>query len=67
MEKLKLTRSILKEDFSPDNSACEGFFGRIKNEFYYRKTWTNREFIILIKIIIFTGAMGKEAKLLFVV
>jgi len=25
---------------SPDNSACEGFFGRIKNEMFYNRGWT---------------------------
>ena len=24
---------------SPDNSMCEGFFGTIKNEFFYPKDW----------------------------
>lgn len=24
---------------SPDNSACEGFFGRLKNEFFYHRDW----------------------------
>ena len=24
---------------SPDNSACEGFFGRIKNEVFYGRDW----------------------------
>lgn len=24
---------------SPDNSACEGFFGRLKNEFFYYRDW----------------------------
>lgn len=24
---------------SPDNAACEGFFGRIKNEMFYGKSW----------------------------
>jgi transposase InsO family protein len=24
---------------SPDNSACEGFFGRLKNEMFYGKSW----------------------------
>jgi len=23
----------------PDNAACEGFFGRIKNEFFYGREW----------------------------
>lgn len=25
---------------SPDNSACEGFFGRLKNEFFYHRDWS---------------------------
>lgn len=25
----------------PDNSACEGFFGRLKNEMYYNRIWIN--------------------------
>jgi transposase InsO family protein len=24
---------------SPDNAACEGFFGRLKNEFFYGRDW----------------------------
>ena len=24
---------------SPDNSACEGLFGRLKNEFFYHRDW----------------------------
>lgn len=28
-----------KKGCSPDNSACEGFFGRMKNEMYYYKIW----------------------------
>lgn len=47
----KMTRSISKKGCSPDNSACEGFFGRMKNEFYYGKIWTKvslKEFIVLI-------------------
>lgn len=26
---------------SPDNAACEGFFGRIKNELFYPRDWKN--------------------------
>ena len=26
-----------KKGCSPDNSACEGFFGRIKNEMFYSR------------------------------
>lgn len=28
-----------KKGCSPDNAACEGFFGRIKNEIFYNRTW----------------------------
>jgi transposase InsO family protein len=28
-----------KKGCSPDNSACEGFFGRLKNEMFYGKSW----------------------------
>lgn len=28
-----------KKGCSPDNSACEGFFGRIKNEMFYNREW----------------------------
>ena len=24
---------------SPDNAACEGFFGRLKNELFYARGW----------------------------
>ncbi len=39
MEQAGLQRSMSKKGCSPDNSACEGFFGRLKNEFYYCKDW----------------------------
>lgn len=34
-----ITRSMSKKGCSPDNSACEGFFGRLKNEFFYYRNW----------------------------
>lgn len=34
-----LTRSMSKKGCSPDNSACEGFFGRLKNEMFYGRSW----------------------------
>lgn len=40
MEKAKLIRSMSKKGCSPDNSACEGFFGRLKNEMFYGFSWT---------------------------
>ena len=36
-----LTRSMSKKGCSPDNSACEAFFGRLKNEFFYGRNWKN--------------------------
>ena len=30
-----------QKGYSPDNSACEGFFGRLKNEMFYGKSWKN--------------------------
>lgn len=39
--KYNITRSMSKKACSPDNSACEGFFGRLKNEFFYYRDWSN--------------------------
>jgi len=38
-DKAGLIRSMSKKGCSPDNSACEGFFGRLKNEFFYYRDW----------------------------
>jgi transposase InsO family protein/transposase-like protein len=39
MEAAGLIRSMSKKGCSPDNSACEGFFGRLKNEMFYNRKW----------------------------
>lgn len=39
MDRAGLTRSMSKKGCTPDNAACEGFFGRLKNEMYYNRTW----------------------------
>lgn len=39
MKEANLVRSMSKKGYSPDNSACEGFFGRLKNEFFYGHDW----------------------------
>ena len=39
MDKAGLIRSMSKKGCSPDNSACEGFFGRLKNEMFYGHSW----------------------------
>ena len=40
MESNGLRRSMSKKGCSPDNSACEGVFGRLKNEMFYNTEWT---------------------------
>jgi len=40
MESNGLRRSMSKKGCSPDNSACEGVFGRLKNEMFYNTDWT---------------------------
>ena len=32
---------MFKKGFSSDNAACEGFFGRLKNEMFYGHSWTD--------------------------
>jgi len=39
MNSAGLIRSMSKKGCSPDNSACEGLFGRIKNEMFYYRSW----------------------------
>ena len=41
MDNAGLTRSMSKKGCSPDNSACEGFFGRLKNEMFYGRDWNH--------------------------
>jgi putative transposase len=35
----KLVRSMSRKGCSPDNAACEGFFGRLKTELFYARDW----------------------------
>ena len=39
MSEANLTRSMSRKACSPDNAACEGFFGRLKNELFYPRDW----------------------------
>lgn len=41
MNEAGLERSMSKKGYSPDNAACEGLFGRVKNEMFYNKKWFN--------------------------
>ena len=52
MDAAYLHRSMFKKGDSPDNSACEGFFGRMKNEMFYGVSWLNisiEEFIHIVE------------------
>lgn len=41
MDSAGLIRSMSKKACTPDNAACEGFFGRLKNEMYYDRDWSD--------------------------
>lgn len=41
MEAADLQRSMSKKGCSPDNAACESFFGHLKTEMFYNKDWNN--------------------------
>jgi len=51
IEEAGLTRSMSKKGCSPDNSACEGFFGRLKNEMFYGRTWAETSIDEFISIL----------------
>ena len=41
-------RSMSRKGYSPDNAACEGFFGRLKIEMFFPRDWlstTIEEFV----------------------
>lgn len=63
MNQAGLKRSMSKKGCSPDNAACEGLFGRIKNEMFYNKNFTGvsvQEFIdILNGYLIWYNSLGK--------
>jgi transposase InsO family protein len=40
MAEAGLIRSMSKIGCLADNAACEGFFGRLKNEMFYTRSWT---------------------------
>ena len=51
MEYTGLIRSMSEKGCSPDNAACEGFFGRLKNEIFYNRSWQGvsvKEFIAIL-------------------
>lgn len=40
MNSYGLIRSMSRKGCSPDDFACEGVFGRIKNEMFYNTDWS---------------------------
>lgn len=51
MQNAKLTRSMSRKGCSPDNAACEGFFGRLKTELFYPRNWQGTSVEQFIEII----------------
>lgn len=51
MNNAGLIRSMSKKGYSPDNSACEGVFGRLKNEMFYNTDWTGKSISDFIAIL----------------
>jgi transposase InsO family protein len=48
---VKLVRSMSRKGYSPDDAACEGFFGRLKTELFYSRNWmstTIEEFVAAV-------------------
>ncbi len=39
-----IARSMSKKACSPGDAACEGFFGRLENEFFYHRSWDGMAF-----------------------
>lgn len=49
IERANLIRSMSRKGCSPDNAACEGFFGRLKTEFFYPRDWREASLDYLMK------------------
>lgn len=51
MSEANLTRSMSRKACSPDNAACERFFGRLKNELFYQRDWKGTTIEQFIKVV----------------
>jgi len=51
MRAASLTRSMSRKGCSPDNAACEGFFGRLKTELFYPRDWRTTTIDQFIEIV----------------
>ena len=47
----RLTRSMSRKGCSPDNAACEGFFGRLKTELFYPRRWQDSTIEQFIQVV----------------
>lgn len=44
-------RSMSRKGCSPDNAACEGFFGGLKTELFYPRDWRTTTVDQFIKVV----------------
>lgn len=51
MSEANLTRSMSRKACSPDNAACEGFFGRLKTELFYPRDWKSVTIAQFIQVV----------------
>ncbi|AMU19175.1 MULTISPECIES: IS3-like element ISBmu11 family transposase [Burkholderia cepacia complex] len=49
--KAKLIRSMSRKACSPDNAACEGFFGRLKTEMFYPGDWRSTTIAEFVEVL----------------
>jgi transposase InsO family protein len=49
LEELGIVQSMSKKGCSPDNSVMEGFFGHLKNEFFYNRNFSNHSYKQFVK------------------
>lgn len=49
--KANLIRSMSRKACSPDNAACEGFFGRLKTEMFYPGDWRSTSIAEFVEIL----------------
>ena len=47
----KLTRTMSRKGCTPDNAACEGFFGRLKTELSYSQKWQDITIVQFIQVV----------------
>ena len=47
----RLIRSMSRKGCSPDNAACEGFFGRLNTELFYPRKWQGITIEVFMKIV----------------